>query len=114
MYHCFCAHAQGFYASVWSTTFPDMRTRLATTTENMALAAGAKSIGSMVGGLIGSVFNDRLYGKAMFFVAISLTVAGLSKGVQPWSAYVEVLGILMFMEGVAQGTIDAGKAIVMT
>ena len=102
---------QGLYSGLISICLPDLRDRLQVTTQAMSLAVGSKRIGSMVGGLCSGIVHDRFHTKSNAFLTISMMVAGTSIMIQPWTKYVEALGTAIFLEGLAQGTIDAGECI---
>lgn len=80
-----------------------------TTTDQVTFARSFKEIGRLLGGILGGIASDRFQRQYNIFLAISLIGAGGSVISQPWSHFLPVLGVLYFIEGTAQGSIDSSK-----
>ena len=101
---------QGLYDGLLSTTLPDLRDRLSTTTEQMTFTRSFKEIGRLVGGIAGGIASDRFQAYSKVFLAVSLMSVGAGVVAVPWSHFLPVLGVLYFIEGTAQGSIDSGMS----
>ena len=99
---------QGVYDCLLITTLPDLRDRLKTTTDKVALARAFKEVGRLVGSVVGGVASDRFQQHATVFLGVSMAVAGASVMAEPWAHWLPVLGLLYCVEGAAQGAIDSG------
>ena len=96
------------YCTLTPIALVDMRKRLGVTTEEMTRVMALKNIGGLVSGLLVGSVLDRFREHTNLILAVSLVVCGTGTMTQPWSTYLEVLGVLFFIEGLCQGASDTG------
>ena len=105
-----CDILQGMYSTLISVALPDLRDRLEITTEEITRVMSLKSIGGLAGGFSGGAFMDRFRDRSHLFIAAALMACGIGTMLQPWSTYMEVLGLLYTVEGICQGIYDTGQS----
>lgn len=104
-----CFFIQGAYSTLISVALGDLRARLDVSTEEMTRVMALKSLGGLFGGFVGGACIDRYRDHCHLFIAVAMLVCGAGTMSQPWSTYLEVLGLLFVIEGICQGIYDTGE-----
>ena len=92
--------------SIAAATVPALRTRLGVDTEEFSRSFAAMSVGGMLGAVLG-VVGDRYRSSADGIMSFCMAVAAVAFMLRPWSAYLPVLIVLAFIEGVAWTCMNA-------
>lgn len=101
---------QGLCIAIPGPTLLDLKERIHTDTTHMALIFTARSIGYLLGSLIGGFLFDHF--DKQLLLMVTLIVAALATGIIPWSLTLTVLTLMMSLQGMSMGVLDTGIVLV--
>lgn len=90
-------------------TLQDLKDQLGVSYEQMSGALGARSIGAMVGAIMGGFINERFYRHSELILACSLWTIALATLAIPFMANVVVVAIMLLINGLGIGVLLSGK-----
>lgn len=85
----------------------DLKERINTDTTHMALIFTARSVGYLLGSLVGGFLFDHF--DKQLLLMVTLIVAALATSIIPWSLTLTVLTVMMSLQGMSMGVLDTGK-----
>ena len=103
---------QGLFDGLYQTTLIDIRDRLGTSTDKLALAKAFTYIGIPVGSVLIGVIYDRFQSYGYLLMTITLGITGIGLFFIPWSPWLPLSGTLFFIEGFGKGGMDAGNVFI--
>ena len=108
--HFFCC-LQGLCMGITSSTMIDLRDNLEgdVSMNQLSVAVTFKHIGSIFGALIGGALGDRFATYADLNIALNALAMAIAALLKPFVRYLAVLGIVYFIDGYAQGSLNAGE-----
>ena len=90
---------------------PDLKDRIGVNYEVISKALVAKSLGSIVGAIVGGFTHERFYRHSELIIACGLWLGALSTLFIPFGKYLGVVALLFALSGVSEGVINAGKCV---
>ena len=87
----------------------DLQERIHTDTTHMALIFTARSVGYLLGSLVGGFLFDHF--DKQLLLMVTLIVAAMATSIIPWSLTLAVLTVLMSLQGMSMGVLDTGKTV---
>lgn len=78
----------------------------------MALIFTARSVGYLLGSLVGGFLFDHF--DKQLLLMVTLIVAAMATSIIPWSLTLAVLTVLMSLQGMSMGVLDTGKTVFFT
>lgn len=102
-------YLQGLCIAIPGPTLLDLGDRVNTDTTHMALIFSARSVGYLLGALIGGFLFD-IFDKQLLLTA-TLFLASVATVIIPWAATLVILAVMFSLQGVAMGLLDTGGYI---
>ncbi|XP_061182677.1 uncharacterized protein LOC133191035 [Saccostrea echinata] len=96
----------GLCIAIPGPTLIDLKERINTDTTHMALIFTARSIGYLLGSLVGGFLFDHF--DKQLLLMVTLIVAALATSIIPWSLTLTVLTVMMSLQGCSMGVLDTG------
>ncbi|XP_071122507.1 sodium-dependent glucose transporter 1A-like [Mytilus edulis] len=96
----------GLCIAIPGPTLLDLGDKINTDTTHMALIFSARSVGYLLGALIGGFLFDIL--DKQLLLTATLFVAAVATLIIPWSVTLMVLAVMFSLQGVAMGVLDTG------
>ena len=111
-FFCVCFLWQGLCIAIPGPTLIDLQERIHTDTTHMALIFTARSVGYLLGSLVGGFLFDHF--DKQLLLMVTLIVAAMATSIIPWSLTLAVLTVLMSLQGMSMGVLDTGKTVFFT
>ncbi|XP_053391772.1 sodium-dependent glucose transporter 1A-like [Mercenaria mercenaria] len=106
--------ALGLYLEIFGPTLIDLKIKLNTDYEKVAVAVSGRSVGLFPGCVFGGLLVDKFGKYCHLMLAVSLDVAAVVTVFIPWSLNVELLWFLCFMGGFIESVINiAGQRLIL-
>ncbi|XP_053391762.1 sodium-dependent glucose transporter 1A-like [Mercenaria mercenaria] len=106
--------ALGLYLEIFGPTLIDLKIKLNTDYEKVAVAVSGRSFGLFPGCVIGGYLVDKFGKYCHLMLAVCLDIAAVATVVIPWSANVELLWFLCFVGGFVESVINiAGQRLIL-
>ena len=102
-------YLQGLCIAIPGPTLLDLGDCVNTDTTHMALIFSARSVGYLLGALIGGFLFD-IFDKQLLLTA-TLFLASVATVIIPWAATLVILAVMFSLQGVAMGLLDTGGYI---
>lgn len=96
----------GLCIAIPGPTLIDLKERINTDTTHMALIFTARSVGYLLGSLVGGFLFDHF--DKQLLLMVTLIVAALATSIIPWSLTLTVLTVMMSLQGMSMGVLDTG------
>ncbi|XP_052067625.1 uncharacterized protein LOC127706946 [Mytilus californianus] len=96
----------GLCIAIPGPTLLDLGDKINTDTTHMALIFSARSVGYLLGALIGGFLFDIL--DKQLLLTATLFVAAVATLIIPWAVTLMVLAVMFSLQGVAMGVLDTG------
>lgn len=96
----------GLCIAIPGPTLIDLKERINTDTTHMALIFTARSVGYLLGSLVGGFLFDHF--DKQLLLMVTLIVAALATSIIPWSLTLTVLTVMMALQGMSMGVLDTG------
>ena len=101
---------QGLFLEIAGPTLPYLKLRLGTEDdEEIAEVLVARSVGYLIGSLVGGYLCNRFESMTDLLFAISYFLAAIGTGAAPWCENKVLMGVMFCMQGLAQGCICTGN-----
>lgn len=88
----------------------DLKTRLKTDYEHVAVAVSGRSVGWFPGCIVAGFLADKFSGYCHLMIAIGLDVAAAVTVAIPWSPNVTCTWILCFIGGFVESNLNIGRS----
>ena len=98
--------AQGLCISIPGATLLDLEERTHSSTEHIALIFTARSMGYLLGSIVGGVLFDYFDQQILLFYTLVLT--GIATIAVPWCTALVALACMIAVQGLALGVLDTG------
>ena len=98
--------AQGLCISIPGATLPDLEERTNSSTERIALIFTARSMGYLLGSIVGGLLFDYFDQQILLFYTLVLT--GIATIAVPWCTALVALACMIAVQGLALGVLDTG------
>ncbi|KAK3103868.1 hypothetical protein FSP39_022518 [Pinctada imbricata] len=96
----------GLCIAIPGPTFIDLQQRIESDTTHTALIFTARSIGYLLGSLVGGFLFD--YFDKQLMLTMTLFIAALATAIIPWSLTLTVLCVMFVLQGTSMGVLDTG------
>lgn len=96
----------GLCIAIPGPTLLDLGDRVNTDTTHMALIFSARSVGYLLGALVGGFLFD-IFDKQLL-LTVTLFLASVATVIIPWAATLVILAVMFSLQGVAMGLLDTG------
>lgn len=97
------------YLEIFGPTLIDLKIKLNTDYEKVAVAVSGRSFGLFPGCVIGGFLVDKFGKYCHLMLGVCLDVAAIVTVFVPWSPNVELLWFLCFVGGFVESVINIGK-----
>ena len=94
---------------ILSPTLIDLSELQKCSISSLSKALMNKSFGVLAGSLLGGIVADKWRPRADIYIAMATLVGGLSIAAVPWCPTLVILGLVMFMQGLTQGSLNVGE-----
>ncbi|XP_071099923.1 sodium-dependent glucose transporter 1A-like [Haliotis cracherodii] len=98
--------ALGLCIAIPGPTLLDLGARVNTDTEHMSLIFTARSLGYLIGSVIGGFLFDHFDQQILLFYSLFLTA--IATTVAPWCVSLSALAIMISFQGISMGVLDTG------
>lgn len=106
--------ALGLYLEIFGPSLIDLKLKLNTDYENVAVAVSGRSVGLFPGCVFGGLLVDKFGKYCHLMLAVCLEVAAIVTVFIPWSPNVELLWFLCFVGGFVESVINiAGQRLIL-
>ncbi|XP_060573638.1 sodium-dependent glucose transporter 1A-like [Ruditapes philippinarum] len=106
--------ALGLYLEIFGPTLIDLKIKLNTGYEDIAVAVSGRSFGLFPGCVIGGYLVDKFGKYCHLMLAVCLDFAAIATAIIPWSQNVELLWFLCFVGGFMESVINiAGQRLIL-
>ncbi|XP_053391780.1 sodium-dependent glucose transporter 1A-like [Mercenaria mercenaria] len=106
--------ALGLYLEIFGPTLIDLKIKLNTDYENIAVAVSGRMVGLFPGCVFGGLLVDKFRKYCHLMLAVCLDVAAVVTVFIPWSPNVEVLWFLCFVGGFVESIVNiAGQRLIL-
>lgn len=102
-----CYSLQGLCVAIPGPTLIDLGDRLKATTAEMMVVFVTRSLGYLVGAMIGGVLFDSFNKQLLLFC--TLLLSAVATIVIPWSLTLVVMATLFALQGMSMGLLDTGE-----
>ena len=99
---------QGFYNGIMGPTLPDLRDRLGISQHQITMVLMGRTIGFMVGAIVGGFLFRIFFKLADVFMLLSILLAAGGIAGVPWAESLDGLVLLYVLVGIAEGCKNAG------
>lgn len=100
---------QGLCIAIPGATLLDLRDRTHTDTETVSLIFTARSLGYLLGSIVGGVLFDYFDQQILLFYTLFLT--GVATIAVPWCTALIALTCMIAVQGLAMGVLDTGERV---
>ncbi|XP_013418265.1 sodium-dependent glucose transporter 1A-like [Lingula anatina] len=98
----------GLYSELSGPSLPVLKARVDSSWEEISRALIGRSVGFFTGSLAGGVICDRFHKHVDLVLMLVLLLASVSTAAIPWCPLMELLAFVFFLQGFAEGIINAG------
>ncbi|XP_060573642.1 sodium-dependent glucose transporter 1A-like [Ruditapes philippinarum] len=107
--------ALGLYLEIFGPTLIDLKIKLNTDYEKVAVAVSGRSVGMFPGCVFGGFLVDKFGKYCHLMLAVCLEIAAVVTVIIPWSPNVELLWFLCFVGGFVESVVNiAGQRRILT
>lgn len=103
------SNLQGLCIAIPGPTLLDLGARVNTDTEHMSLIFTARSLGYLIGSVIGGFLFDHFDQQILLFYSLFLTA--IATTVAPWCVSLSALAIMISFQGISMGVLDTGGSV---
>ena len=100
---------QGLFNEIIGPTLQDLKDNLGVDYETVSGALGIKSIGQMVGAIMGGFMHERYYQHSELILACALWLGAISTLIIPLGTHLALVATMFGLSGIGEGLINSGS-----